>query len=262
MDFDKFATISKKYGILFFVDNTLASPALCQPKKFGANVVLHSTSKYIDGHAVALGGMIVDCGNFDFKGNKRYMEFNVPDESYHGLVYADLGNKAFVNKARVQMMRDLGSMMAPQNAFLTNLGCETLHLRMAKHNENATKVAAFLANNSKVEWVKHPSLKTDKYYELGQKYLPNGSTGMMSFGLKGDLEVTKKFISNLKLIANVTHVADVRSSLLNPASTTHRQLPTEVLIESGITPNLIRLSVGIENVDDIIEDINNALNKL
>ena len=262
LDFGKFSNIAKKYGILFFVDNTLSSPVLCQPKKYGANIILHSSSKYLDGHAVALGGVVVDCGNFEFKGNKRYPEFNTPDESYHGLVYADLGSTAFITKARAQMMRDMGAMMAPQNAFLTNLGMETLHLRMKKHAENAAVIARFLKDNPLVEWVKHPSLKEDPYYELGQKYLPNGSTGMMSFGLKGGLDVTKKFISNLKLIANVTHVADVRTSLLNPASTTHRQLPESALIEAGITPNLIRLSVGIESADDIIADIKNALSNL
>lgn len=262
LDFDKFARISKKYGILFYVDNTLSTPILCRPFEYGANVVLHSSSKYLDGHAVALGGIIVDGGNFNFKDNVRYPEFNNPDDSYHGLIYANLEKQAFIVKARVQMMRDFGAIMSPENAFLTNLGMETLHLRMERHIENVRKIAQFLYNDSRVSWVKHPSLESDLYFERSKKYLKNGSTAMMAFGLKGDLEITKKFISNLKLIANVTHVADVRSCILNPASTTHRQMSKKDLEESGIPYNLIRLSVGIENADDIIEDLKNSLDKL
>lgn len=261
-DFDKFNRIAKKYGILLFVDNSLSTAYLFNPKDYGANICLYSSSKYLDGHAVALGGLIVDLGNFNYKNNPRYLEFNTPDDSYHGLVYADLKDKAFIEKARCQMMRDLGSMMSPFNAWLTNLGMETLHLRMNQHISNAEAVAKFLESNPKVEWVKHPSLPSNKYHELAKKYFPNGVTGMMSFGLKGDLSVTKKFISSLKLIANVTHVADARTCILNPASTTHRQLSSLALKEAGITPNLVRLSVGIEDSEDIIADLKNALDNL
>ena len=261
LDFDKFSTISKKYGILFMVDNTLATPALIKPADFGANIILHSTSKYLDGHAVALGGAIVDCDNFNFKGNPRYPEFNNPDESYHGLVYSNV-DCPFGIKIKAQMIRDIGSIMSPQNAFLTNLGCETLALRMERHSTNADTVAHFLEKQDMVEWVKYPTLKSFEYYDLAQKYLPNGCGGMMSFGLKGGRENAKKFMENLKMISIVTHVADVRSCILHPASTTHRQLSSEALIEAGISDNLVRLSVGIENVNDIIEDIKQALEKL
>lgn len=261
LDFEKFSYLSEKYGILFMVDNTLATPALIKPKDFGAHVILHSSSKYLDGHAVALGGVIVDCNNFKFKGNPRYPEFNTPDASYHGLVYADL-DCAFGLKAKAQMVRDIGAIMSPQNAFLTNLGCETLALRMERHSSNAAKVAAFLETSENVEWIKHPSLKSSEYYDLAQKYLPNGCGGMMSFGVKGGRAKAKEFMENLKMISIVTHVADVRSCVLHPASTTHRQLSDEALKQAGISDNLIRLSVGIENVEDIIEDLKQALDRL
>lgn len=262
LDFDKIARIAKKHGVLFAVDNTLVTGALCRPFELGANIVCYSTSKYVDGHAVALGGAVVDSGNFCYKGNARYKDFNEPDESYHGLVYADLGKTAFATKCRAQIMRDLGAMMSPQNAFLTNLGCDTLTLRMAKHSENVKKVAEYLSKHEKVEWVKHPSLKNDKYYELAKKYLPDGQGGMMSFGLKGDKGNAVKFMEALKMIGIETHVADARSCILHPASTTHRQLSDKALEDCGIAPNLLRLSVGIEDADDIIADIEQALEKI
>lgn len=261
-DFEKFSTICKENGLLLFVDNTLATPVLFRPIEHGANIVVHSTSKYIDGHAVALGGMIIDAGNFEYKGNKRFAEFNTPDDSYHGLIYADLGKTAFATKARVQMMRDYGAIMSPQNAFLTNLGAETLALRMERHVSNACKIAEFLENHPKIEWVNYPSLKSNKYYDLAKKYMPNGVTGMLSFGPKGGSEAAEKLMANVSLIKIVTHVADVRSCMLHPRTTTHRQMSDEDLKKAGIPENLLRLSVGIENVDEIIEDLRNALEKL
>jgi len=261
-DFDKVAEIARKHKVLFVVDNTLVTPVLFRPLDFGANIVVYSSSKYLDGHAVALGGCIIDGGNFDFSATDRYGEFLVPDESYHGLVYASLGRSAFGVKCRVQMMRDLGAIMSPENAFLTNLGMETLALRMERHSENAAKVAKFLFENDKVEWVKHPSLPTDKYYDIAKKYMPNGMGGMMSFGVKGGSEKAAEFMEKLKMIKIVTHVADARSCVLHPASTTHRQLSKADLEAIGIKDNLIRLSVGIESADDIIEDIRQALESI
>ena len=260
LDIEKIAKISKKHKILFVIDNTLASPALCGPIEYGANVVTHSSSKYLDGHAAALGGIVVDGGNFNYKGNNRYRGFNEPDSSYHGVIYADMNGVSFANKCRLQIMRDMGSMMSPQNAFITNLGTETLALRMEKHSANSKKIAEFLENCNKIEWVKHPSLKSSPYYALAQKYLPDGQGGMMSFGIKGGAEKAALFMENLKMIAIVTHVADVRSCVLHPASTTHRQLSKEALIKAGIPDNMIRLSVGIENAEDIIADLKQALN--
>lgn len=261
LDFDKISAIAKKHSLLFIVDNTLATPVLCRPKKFGANIVIHSSSKYLDGHAAALGGMIVDLGNFNFKGNPRYASFNVPDESYHGLVYADLP-VAFGTKCRAQMIRDIGAIMAPMNAYISYLGCDTLALRMERHSSNAKKVAAYLHNHPKIEWVKHASLPDNKYHALAEKYLPNGQGGMMSFGIKGDVKACAKFMESLKLITQETHVADVRSCVLHPASTTHRQLSAEDLVKAGVPENLVRLSVGIENPDDIIADLDQALAKI
>lgn len=261
LDFDKIAAIAKKHGVLFAVDNTLATPVLCQPKKFGANLVIHSSSKYLDGHAAALGGVIVDLGNFTYKNNPRYAAFNEPDESYHGLVYADLP-VAFGTKCRAQMMRDFGAIMSPQNGFISYIGCDTLALRMERHSENAKKVAAFLAKHPKIEWINHPSLETNKYHKLAEKYLPNGQGGMMSFGIKGDALKCAAFMENLKLITQETHVADVRSCVLHPASTTHRQLSEEDLVKAGVPHNLVRLSVGIENAEDIIADLAQALDKI
>lgn len=262
LDFDKIAGIAKKHGVLFMVDNTLVTPVLCKPLDFGANVVLYSSSKYLDGHAVALGGAVVDGGNFDFASSDRYPEFNTPDDSYHGLVYSTLGDKAFGTKCRVQMMRDLGAIMSPENAFLTNLGMETLALRMERHSSNAAKVAEFLANHPKVEWVKYGSLENDKYHNLANKYMPNGQGGMLSFGVKGGSDAASVVMEGLKMIAIVTHVADVRSCVLHPASTTHRQLSKQDLENIGIADNLIRLSVGIENVEDIIADLEGALSQI
>lgn len=259
LNFENFAKVAKKYAILFVVDNTLATPIHCRPFEHGADIVVHSSTKYIDGHASSVGGMIVDGGKFEFKGNKRYEEFNIPDDSYHGLIYSrDCGNLAFIIKARVQLMRDIGACMSPMNAFLTNLGCETLHLRMERTSFNALKVAEFLKNNSKIEFVKYPFLAGDKSLELAKKYLNGGAGGMLSFGVKGGREKAEKLIENLKLSALVTHVADLRSSVIHPASTTHRQLSEKALIQAGVPSNLIRFSAGIENIDDIIEDFANA----
>ena len=262
LDFDKIAGIAKKHDVLFMVDNTLVTPVLCKPKDFGANVVLYSSSKYLDGHAVALGGAIVDCGNFDFANSNRYPEFNTPDDSYHGLVYSTLGDKAFGTKCRVQMMRDLGAIMSPENAFMTNLGMETLALRMERHSYNASRVAEFLSKHPKIEWVKYGSLESDPYHALAKKYMPKGQGGMLSFGVKGGSEAATVVMEGMNMIAIVTHVADVRSCVLHPASTTHRQLSKADLENIGIADNLIRLSVGIENIDDIIADLEGALSQI
>ncbi len=258
LDFDKIAAVCRRHGVLFIVDNTLATPALCRPFEWGANIVIHSTSKYMDGHAAALGGMIVDGGNFTYKNNVSYPAFNTPDESYHGLVYADLP-VAFGTKCRAQMMRDTGAVMSPQNAFLTLLGSDTLALRMERHSRNAEKVAAYLASHPKIEWVRSATLPTNKYYPLAQKYLPDGTGGMLSFGIRGDAKACARFMEHLRIATQETHVADVRSCVLHPASTTHRQLSDEQLRAAGIAPNLVRLSVGIENADDLIADLSQAL---
>ena len=262
LDFDKISSIAKKHDVLFMVDNTLVTPVLCKPRDFGANVVLYSSSKYLDGHAIALGGAIVDCGNFDFAKSNRYPEFNIPDDSYHGLVYSTLGDKAFGTKCRVQMMRDLGAIMSPENAFMTNLGMETLALRMERHSYNASRVAEFLSKHPKIEWVKYGSLESDPYHALAKKYMPNGQGGMLSFGVKGGSDAATVVMEGMKMIAIVTHVADVRSCVLHPASTTHRQLSKADLENIGIADNLIRLSVGIENIDDIIADLEGALSQI
>lgn len=258
LDFAKISQVAKKHGVVFAVDNTLATPILCRPLTFGADLVIHSTTKYLDGHAAALGGMIVDGGRFPFSGNKRYPAFNTPDESYHGVVYGTLP-VAFGTKCRAQMIRDTGAIMSPQNAFLTFLGCDTLALRMERTSKNAAEVAAFLNRHPKVEWVRHPSLKDNPYYTLAQKYLSGGAGGMMSFGIHGTAKDCARFMEQLKLVTQETHVADVRSCVLHPASTTHRQLSEEQLKSAGIPANLVRLSVGIENVEDIIADLKQAL---
>ena len=261
LDFEKIAKIAEKHKILFAVDNTLATPVLCRPAELGANIIIHSSSKYLDGHAAALGGVIIDIGNFDFKDNTRYSSFNEPDESYHGLVYADLP-VAFGTKCRAQRMRDFGAIMSPQNAFIAYIGSDTLALRMERHSSNAKKVAKFLSTHPKIEWILHPSLTENKYRKLAEKYLPSGQGGMMSFGIKGDVQKCAKFMEALQLITQETHVADVRSCVLHPASTTHRQLSEEDLVKAGVPHNLIRLSVGIENPDDIIADLEQALEKI
>ena len=262
LDFEKLSGIAKKHGVLFAVDNTLATPVLCRPFEWGADLVIHSTSKYMDGHAAALGGMIVDGGKFPFKGNPRYPSFNEPDESYRGLVYADLPAAAFATKCRAQMMRDMGAMMSPQNAFLSWLGADTLALRMERHSSNAQKVAAYLAAHPKIDWVWHASLPGNKYHALAEKYMPKGQGGMLSFGIKGDVKQAARFMEALQLITQETHVADVRSCVLHPASTTHRQLTKAELEEAGVPENLVRLSVGIEAPEDIIADLEQALAKV
>lgn len=263
LDFDVYAKVCKKYGLPFVVDNTLATPILCRPFEHGANIVIHSSTKYFDGHASCVGGVVVDGGNFDWEHNKRFKDFVEPDESYHGVVYVKEGGKAaFILKARMQLMRDIGAIMAPFNAYLTNLGCETLELRMLRHSSNTAALAEYLNSHDKVEWVRYPSLKGDKYYDLGKKYFDGGFSGMLSIGIKGGKEKALKFMEALKLFKIVTHIADVRSCVLHPASTTHRQLSDEELIEAQIPPNLVRLSVGIENIEDIIEDVKNALDKI
>lgn len=261
LDFDKIAKICAEHRVLFAVDNTLATPALCRPKQFGANIIVHSSSKYLDGHAAALGGIIVDAGNFDFAASGRYPAFTTPDESYHGLVYAEQP-VPFGTKCRAQMIRDFGAIMSPQNAFLSYIGCDTLALRMKKHSENAKRIAAYLEAHPKIDWVKHPSLKDNPYHGLAEKYLPDGQGGMLSFGIAGSVQKCAEFMEGLKLITQETHVADVRSCVLHPASTTHRQLSEEDLKAAGVPHNLIRLSVGIEDADDIIDDIEQALKRV
>ena len=261
LDIEKFAEIAHSHGVPLIVDNTFATPINCRPFEWGADIVTHSTTKYMDGHATCVGGAVVDSGNFNWDAYAdKFPGLTTPDISYHGLTYTKkFGKLAYITKATAQLMRDLGSIQAPENAFLLNLGLETLHLRMAQHCKNALKVAGYLKNNEKVAWVHYCSLPDDKYYKLAQKYLPNGSCGVIAFGLKGSREETIKFMDNLKLACIVTHVADARTCVLHPASHTHRQLSDEQLIEAGVAPDLIRLSVGIENVDDIIDDLKQAM---
>lgn len=263
LDIEKFARIAHAHGVPLIVDNTFATPINCRPIDFGADIVIHSTTKYMDGHATSVGGVVVDSGNFDWNAHAdKFPGLTTPDDSYHGLIYTkSFGKAAYITKAIVQLMRDLGSIQAPQNAFLTNIGLETLHLRVERHCSNAQKVAEFLEGNEKIAWVHYCGLKSDKYYDLGQKYLPEGSCGVITFGLKGGRDASIDFIDSLQMIAIVTHVADARTCVLHPASHTHRQLSDEQLIAAGVAPDLIRLSVGIENVEDIIEDIRQALNK-
>ena len=263
LDIEKFARVARKNAIPLIVDNTFATPVLCRPFEFGADIVTHSTSKYMDGHAVSLGGVIVDSGNFDWATSGKFPEFTTPDESYHGVVYTEkFGKAAYITKARAQLMRDLGSAPSPQNAFLLNLGLETLHLRMRAHSENALKVAKFLAADGRVSWVNYPGLEDNKYYALAKKYLPDGCSGVISFGVKGGREAAARVLNSLELVAIVTHVADARTCALHPASTTHRQMTDEQLAEGGIGADLVRLSVGIENADDIIADLDKALSKI
>ena len=261
LDIEKFARIAHKHGVPLIVDNTFATPINCRPFEWGADIVTHSTTKYMDGHATCVGGAVVDSGNFDWEAHAdKFPGLTQPDASYHGLTYTKaFGKMAYITKATAQLMRDLGSIQSPENAFLLNLGLETLHLRVARHCENAQKVAEWLEANPKVKWVNYCGLKSSKYYELAQKYMPNGSCGVIAFGLKGTREDAIKFMNQLKLACIVTHVADARTCVLHPASHTHRQLTDEQLIEAGVAPDLIRLSVGIENVDDIIADLNQAM---
>lgn len=260
-DIERFAKMAHKHGVPLIIDNTFATPINCRPFEWGADIVTHSTTKYMDGHATAVGGAIVDSGNFDWNAHaEKFPGLCEPDESYHGLTYSKaFGKMAYITKATAQLMRDLGSIQSPQNAFLLNLGLETLHLRVPRHCQNAQTVAEYLEKNERVAWVNYCGLKSNKYYELGQKYLPNGSCGVIAFGLKGTKEDAIRFMDHLKMICIVTHVADARTCVLHPASHTHRQLSNEQLKEAGIAPDLIRLSVGIEDVNDIIEDIQQAL---
>ncbi|MGI6205505.1 MAG: O-acetylhomoserine aminocarboxypropyltransferase/cysteine synthase family protein [Anaerovoracaceae bacterium] len=261
LDFGKFADAAERHGVPLIVDNTFPTPVNCRPIEYGATIVTHSTTKYMDGHASTVGGVIVDSGKFDWMAHKdKFPGLTEPDPSYHGIVYAEkFGEKAFITKATAQVMRDLGSIPSPVNAFVLGLGLETLALRMERHCENAKKVAEFLKNHEKVTWISHPGLEGDKYYDVAKKYMPNGTCGVISFGVKGGREAATKFMDSLRLAAIVTHVADVRTCVLHPASTTHRQLSDEQLLEAGVAPDLIRLSVGIENADDIIADLDQAL---
>ncbi len=261
LDIEKFARIAHAHNVPLIVDNTFPTPVGCRPFEWGADIVTHSTTKYMDGHGTAVGGCIVDSGNFNFADYKeKYPGLNTPDESYHGIIYTQkFGKGAYITKATAQLMRDLGSIQAPQNAFYLGLGLESLHLRMQRHCSNAQKLAEFLEARPEVAWVSYPGLKSDKYYELGKKYCPNGACGVLCFGLKGGRAAAEKFMDSLKLIRIYTHVADAQSCMLHPASHTHRQLTDEQLKAAGIDPSLIRFSVGIEDPDDIIEDITQAL---
>lgn len=262
-DIEKFANIAHRNGVPLIVDNTFATPILCRPMEFGADIVIHSTTKYMDGHAVQVGGVIVDSGNFDWTANDKFPEFTEPDESYHGVVYTrEFGEMAYIIKARMQLMRDFGCYPAAHSAFLLNLGLETLPIRMKQHCENALKVAQFLEKSDKILSVNYPGLESNEYHELAKKYLPLGTSGVISFIIKGGRDNAVKFIDSLKLISNVVHVADIRTCVLHPASSTHRQLTDEQLVAAGIDSGMIRLSVGLEHVDDIIADIEQALAKI
>ena len=264
LDIEKFARVAKAHGVPLIVDNTFATPVNCRPFEWGADIVTHSTTKYMDGHAVAVGGAVVDSGNFDWEAHaEKFPGLTTPDDSYHGLTYTKkFGKMAYITKATAQLMRDLGAIQSPMNAFLLNLGLETLHLRMKRHCENAQKVAEYLQRHPKVAWVRYCGLPGDKYHGLAQKYMPDGSCGVLSFGVKGTRADAAKLMDNFQFIAIVTHVADARPCVLHPASHTHRQLSDEQLIAAGVAPDLIRLSVGIEDADDIIADLEQALAKL
>ncbi|MBZ4671005.1 MAG: cysD1 [Oscillospiraceae bacterium] len=262
LDIEKFARIAHKNGVPLIIDNTFATPILCRPIEYGADIVVHSTTKYMDGHAVQVGGVIVDSGNFNWA-NGKFPEFTEPDESYHGVVYTkDFGKLAYIIKARMQLMRDLGCSPSPNSAFLLNLGLETLHIRMERYCANAKTVAEYLNKSDKIEIVNYPGLEGDKYHDLAKKYLPLGCSGVISFSIKGGRANAVKFMDSLKLASNVVHVADIRTCVLHPASATHRQLTDEQLVAAGINPGMIRLSVGLESVDDIIADIEQALEKI
>ncbi|MBD8388742.1 O-acetylhomoserine aminocarboxypropyltransferase/cysteine synthase family protein [Dysgonomonas sp. BGC7] len=264
LDIEKFANIAHSEGVPLIVDNTFPTPINCRPFDWGADIIIHSTTKYMDGHAISLGGAIVDGGKFDWNAHSdKYPGLTQPDESYHGLTYTEsFGKTAYLTKAVVQLMRDLGSAQSPQNAFLLNVGLETLHLRMQRHCENAQKVAEYLESRPEIAWVNYPGLKSNKYYDRAKKYMPNGTCGVMTFGLKGGRDVSVKFMDSLQFIAIVTHVADARTCVLHPASHTHRQLSDDQLKAAGVPADLIRLSVGIENANDIIEDIEQALKQI
>ncbi|PRT04111.1 bifunctional O-acetylhomoserine aminocarboxypropyltransferase/cysteine synthase [Bacillus wiedmannii] len=259
LNFKEFSDAAKELEVPFIVDNTLATPYLCQAFEHGANIIVHSTTKYIDGHASSLGGIVIDGGNFDWT-NEKYPELVEPDPSYHGVSYVqNFGAAAYIVKARVQLLRDYGNCMSPFNAYISNIGLETLHLRMERHSENALVVAKWLANHERIEWVNYPGLDSNENYSLAQTYLKKGASGVLTFGIKGGLEAAKEFIANVKLATLVTHVADARTCVIHPASTTHRQLSAEDQRLAGVTSDLIRLSVGIEDVSDIIADLEAAL---
>ena len=260
LDIERFAKVAHKNGVPLIVDNTFATPINCRAFDWGVDIVTHSTTKYMEGHASTVGGVIVDSGNFDWTQNDKFPGLTTPDESYHGITYTDtFGKGAYITKATVQLMRDLGSIPSPHDAFLLNVGLESLHLRVARHCENAKKVAEYLKNHDKITWVNCPMLEDDKQYAKAQKYMPNGTCGVVSFGIKGGRAAATKFMDSLKLAAIVTHVADARSCCLHPASTTHRQLTDEQLKECGVSPDLVRFSCGIEDCEDIIADIEKAL---
>lgn len=260
LDIERFAKVAHKNGVPLIVDNTFATPINCRVFDWGVDIVTHSTTKYMEGHASTIGGAIVDNGNFDWTQNDKFPGLTTPDESYHGITYTEaFGKGAYITKATVQLMRDLGSMPSPHDAFLLNVGLESLHLRVARHCENAKKVANYLKSHEKIAWVNCPMLEDDKQYAKAQKYMPNGTCGVVSFGIKGGREAATKFMDSLKLAAIVTHVADARSCCLHPASTTHRQLTDEQLEECGVSADLVRFSCGIEDSDDIIADIEQAL---
>ncbi|NLK38818.1 MAG: O-acetylhomoserine aminocarboxypropyltransferase/cysteine synthase [Clostridiales bacterium] len=264
LDFEKFSKVAHAHGVPLIVDNTFPTPINCRPFEHGADIVIHSTTKYMDGHAATVGGVIVDSGNFDWGAHaEKFPGLCEPDPSYHGIRYVDsFGKGAYITKATVQLMRDLGAIQSPNNAFLLNLGLETLALRMERHCSNALKVAEYLAKSSKVAWVNYPSLKNSKYYDKAMRYMPDGTCGVLTFGVNGGREAATKFMDSLRLASIVTHVADARTCVLHPASTTHRQLTDEQLLKAGIGPDLMRFSVGIEDVDDIIVDIEQALNRI
>lgn len=261
LDIERFAKLAHEHEVPLIIDNTFATPINCRPFEWGADIVTHSTTKYMDGHAVSVGGCIVDSGNFDWAAyGSKFRGLTTPDESYHGIIYTEkFGKGAYITKATSQLMRDFGAIMSPQNAFLLNLGLETLHLRVERHVQNALKVAEYLVNHPAVAWVNYPGLKNDKFFGTAKKYMNGGTCGVLSFGLKGGREASVSFMDDLKLARIVTHVADARTCVLHPASHTHRQLTDEQLTESGIRPDLIRFSVGIENIEDIIADLEQAL---
>ncbi len=261
LDIEKFAKCAHANGVPLIIDNTFPTPVNCRPFEHGADIVVHSTTKYLDGHAVALGGVVVDSGNFDWMAHAdKFPGLTQPDESYHGMVYAkDCGKAAYITKVTTHLMRDLGSMQSPNNAFLLNLGLETVFLRVKRHCDNALAVSKWLEKNDKITWINYPGLESSKYYDLAQKYMKNGTCGVISFGIKGGREAATKFMDSLKLAAIVTHVADARTCVLHPASTTHRQLSDKQLEEAGVSSDLIRFSVGIEDVNDIIADLEQAL---
>ena len=260
IDLEKLASIAHEHGLPLIVDNTTPSPALVNPIKFGADLVIHSATKFIGGHGTTIGGVIVDAGNFDWKASGRFADFNDPDPSYHGISYTEaFGNLAFILKARVQGLRDTGAALSPFSSFLLLQGAETLHLRMERHSENALAAAKFLQNHEQVEWVNYPGLESSPYHELQQKYLPNGAGALVTFGIKGGFEAGKKFINSTKLFSLLANIGDAKSLVIHPASTTHQQLTTEEQASTGVTPDLVRLSVGIEDIRDIIADLDNAL---